>query len=242
MNVLEHLAQRPVYQLELFGVDLSITNGVISIWCSCLLVFLLFFIVSRRLKPIPGRGQNLVEVVILFIRNEVAGQITHGRDKWLPFLVTLFAFILTNNLLGLIPGFSCATGNINTTAALALIIFLVVHLTGFRAHGFNNYLRNFIPTGIPWPIAVFMAPIEFVGQLARPFSLAVRLFANMFAGHAVMLMLISLIFIFRSYLIIPLPVIGDTAVLAFEIFICFIQAFIFTYLSALYIAIALEGE
>jgi F-type H+-transporting ATPase subunit a len=172
----------------------------------------------------------------------VGGQIGSEKEKWLPFIIAVFSFILANNLLGLIPGFSSATGNINTTAALALTVFAVVQVTGFVKHGLFGYLKSLLPQGVPLPLAIFMIPIELASQLAKPFSLAIRLFANMFAGHAIMLMLISLIFIFKSYLILPLPVLGNTAVLAFEIFVAFIQAFIFTYLSALYIATALEGH
>ena len=242
MSVLEHLEQKPIYPLEVGGVDLTITNGVITLWTAALLVFVLFLALSRQLKPVPGKLQNLVEVVVLFLRDEVASQIVHGREKWLPFIVAVFFFVLANNLLGLIPGMSSSTGNINVTAALALIVFFVVQAAGVAKHGVIGYLVSLVPSGLPLPIAIFMFPVELVSQLAKPFSLAVRLFANMFAGHAVMLMLISLIFLFRSYLIVPLPVLGNTMVLTFEIFVCFIQAFIFTYLTTLYIATAVEGH
>ena len=102
------------------------------------------------------------------------------------------------------------------------------------------YLRKFVPEGVPFFITIFMIPVEIISQLARPFSLAVRLFANMYAGHAVMLLLISMIFIFQSYIVLPFPVMGDLAFLAFELFIAAVQAFVFTYLSAFYIATALE--
>ncbi|MFA5112818.1 MAG: F0F1 ATP synthase subunit A [Candidatus Margulisiibacteriota bacterium] len=242
MSVLEHLEQQPVCPLEIAGVDLTITNGVITLWLSAVLVGAFYFWLSRRLRTVPGRVQNLAEVVILFLRDEVAGQIGHGRDAWLPFIIAVFSFILANNLLGLVPGLSSATGNINVTAALAIAVFLVVQSAGIVKHGPLGYIKSLIPPGLPLPIAVFMLPIEIVSQFAKPFSLAVRLFANMFAGHAVMLMLLSLIFLFKSYLILPLPVLGNTAVLLFEVFVAFIQAYIFTYLTTLYIATAVEGH
>jgi len=242
MNVLEHLNQTVVYPLQVGGIDLSITNGVISMWLAVLLVTLFFLLVSRRLKPVPGKLQNVAEVLVLFLRDEVAGQIEHDREVWLPFLITLFFFILASNLIGLVPGYSSATSNINVTAALALIVFFTVQGAGLVKHGFLGYLKSFLPEGVPLPIAIFMIPIEIVSTLAKPFSLAIRLFANMFAGHAVMLMLLSLIFFFKSYLILPLPVLGNTMILAFELFVAFIQAFIFTYLSSLYIATAVEGH
>jgi F-type H+-transporting ATPase subunit a len=242
MNVLEHLEQQTIYPLHVGGVDLTITNGVITIWTATILVFASFMYISRNLRLIPGRVQNLAETVILFLRDEVAGQIDHDREAWLPFLIALFTFILANNLLGLVPTFSAATGNVNVTAALAIIVFLTVQVTGVVQHGLFGYLKGLVPAGVPGPIAIFMIPIEIISQLAKPFSLAIRLFANMFAGHAVMLVLLSLIFLFKSYVILPLPVIGNTLVLAFEIFVALIQAFIFTYLTALYIATAQAGH
>jgi F-type H+-transporting ATPase subunit a len=241
MEALEHLYQHSVIPLNFFGIDLTITNGVITLWLAVISAFLFFFLSTRRLNQRPTGWQNLVEVFILFVRDEVAGQIKHDRDKWLPFLLSIFSFILFCNLLGLVPDMSGVTGNINTTAALAIVVFVVVQIAGMVKQGVGGYLKSIVPGGLPLPITLFMIPIEIVGQLAKPFSLALRLFANMFAGHAVMLMIFALIFVFKSYFILPLPVIGNVAVLAFEIFVAFIQAFIFTYLSAMYIATATEG-
>ena len=242
MGILEHLSQKVIVPLHWGGIDLSISNGVITLWLAVAIVFSFFFLVSRRLQLIPGKAQGVAEVLVQFLKNDVADQITHGREKWLPFIVAIFSFILVNNLLGLIPGVPSATSNINTTAALAIIVFLVVQIAGLAEHGLVGYLKSFVPEGIPVLIIPFIVPIEIVSTLARPFSLAVRLFANMFAGHAVMLVLISLIFMFKSYFVIPLPVLGDVIMLMFEIFVAFIQAFIFTFLTTLYIATALEGH
>jgi F-type H+-transporting ATPase subunit a len=242
MNILEHLEQKTLLPLHFFGIDLTVTNGVITVWLATLLVFLFFYLTSRRLKTIPGKAQNLAEILVLFLRDEVGGQIERDREKWLPFLVAIFSFILANNLLALIPGIASSTGNINTTAALALIVFVVVQATGITKHGVFGHLKSLAPEGVPFLLLPLMVPIELIGQLARPFSLAIRLFANMFAGHAVLLTIISLLFIFKNYFILPLPLAGEVIILAFEIFISLIQAFIFTYLTGLYIAIAQEGH
>lgn len=242
MDVFEQLAQRKVIPLEILGIDISITNGVISLWLAAFFTFVFFFAASRQISLVPHKLQNAAEALVLFIRDEAALQIGRDSGKWLPFLVVLFTFILFNNLLGLAPGLSGATANINTTATLAVIVFVTVQVAGILKHGLFGYIKSFFPEGVPGFILVFLIPIELVSQLARPFSLALRLFANMFAGHAVMLLLLSLIFIFRSYLVLPFPIIGDTVILLFEIFVSFIQAFVFTYLSALYIATALEGH
>lgn len=238
MDVISHLGQQTIWRLNFFGIDLSITNGVISLWSAVIVVFGFFFAASRNMKLIPGSLQNAAEVIVLFIRDEVASVIPENREKWTIFIIAVFTFILVNNLLGIIPGVSGATGNINTTAALAIIIFIVVQCVSMIKHGPLGYLRSFLPSGIPLPIAIFLLPVEIISMLAKPFSLAVRLFANVFTGHAVMFMLISLIFIFKSYFVVPFPVIGNAVMMAFEIFIAFIQAFIFTYLSTFYIASA----
>ncbi len=242
MNVLNHLTKKTLFPLQFYGINLTITNGVITLWLAVIAVFLFFYLAGRRLKTVPGKLQNLAEVLVIFLRDEVAGQIEQDRDKWLPFLIAIFSFILANNLLALIPGIASSTGNINTTAALAIIVFLVVQATGISRRGLAGYIRSLVPGEIPIFLLPLLFPIELISQLARPFSLAIRLFANMFAGHAVMLSIISLLFIFKNYFVLPLPVIGNAFVLGFEIFISLIQAFIFTYLTGLYIAIAQEGH
>ncbi len=242
MNILEHLKQTKIFELYIFGIDASITNGVIVMLLAVSLVFIFFFAVGRRVKLIPTPLQSIAEYLIEFIREEMLKPLGESGEIFLPFIVSVFSFILVSNLLGIIPGFLPTTSNINVTATLAAIIFLTTHVVGVLKHGPVGYVKSFIPSGIPVPVAVFLLPVEIVGQLARPFSLAVRLFANMFAGHATILMLISLIFVFKNYMIVPFPVVGDVAISAFEIFVALIQAFIFTYLSSSYIVGALKPE
>lgn len=240
--MIEHLYQHTLVPLSLFGVDISITNGVITLWAGLLAVLLFFWLANRSLKLIPRTSQNLAEVMVLFLRSEMGDQLGQERDKWLPFIAAIFFFILACNLVGLVPIFSGVTGNINVTGTLAVIVFFVVHLSGIKKHGLIHYAKALVPSGIPIIVQILMIPIELLGQLAKPFSLALRLFANMFAGHALMMIFLSLIFVFKSYLILPLPLAGNLIFLMFEIFVAFIQAFIFTYLTSLYIATALEGH
>lgn len=159
MEILEHLYQHPVFPLHILGLDLTITNGVFTLWLAVLVAFLFFFSASRHLKQVPGRLQNFAEVLILFLRDEVAGQIHHDRDKWLPFLISIFSFILFCNLLGLIPNMSGVTGNINTTASLAIIVFLVVQISGMKKQSVIGYLKSIVPSGLPLPLTLFMVPI-----------------------------------------------------------------------------------
>ena len=242
MNILEHLKQIRVFELNVFGVDASITNGVLTMFLAVSLALSFFFIISRRAKLVPGAMQSIAEYLIEFVRAEMLAPLGDAADIWLPFLVSLFSFIFACNLLGLIPGLVPPTSNINVTATLALIIFVTTHVVGVLKHGPIGYVRQLVPPGLPLAVTLFLFPIEIIGQLARPFSLAVRLFANMFAGHTIILMLITLIFIFRSYFVIPFPIIGNIAISAFEVFVALIQAFIFSYLSALYIVGALQTE
>jgi len=220
----------------------TLVSPIITLWLAASLTFLFYFIAGRKAKLAPTGVQNLAEMIIGFFKDEVASMLGENSSKWLPFIIALFTFILIGNLLGLVPGLGSPTSNINVTAGLAIVIFLLTHLMGIMEHGLEKYLRSFIPEGIPLPIVFFLIPIELVSQLARPFSLAVRLFANMFAGHTVAVTLITLIFFFKSYLIVPFPIIGNLAVSLFEIFAALIQAYIFTFLATLYISSAIEGE
>lgn len=240
MNILEHLKQTKIFGLNILGIDVSITNGALTMFLAGALVFVFFLIVGRRAKLIPSPVQSIAEYLIGFVSEEMLGPLRGRGEIFLPFLVTIFSFIFVCNLMGIIPGLLPPTSNINVTATLAAIVFLTTHAVGIGKHGLFGYLKNIVPAGLPLPVAIFLFPIEIVAQMARPFSLAIRLFANMFAGHTVILVLISLIFVFKNYLVVPFPVIGGVAILSFEIFVAAIQAFIFTYLSSSYIVGALQ--
>ena len=191
-----------------------------------------------------GRRYNMVEAMVLFIRNEVVKpNIGHHYDRYAPFVITLFFFILFNNLLGLIPYGSTATANISVTAALAILSFLVVEIGGMRALGLKGYMGTifFVPKGMNpvagWLMAIALAPIELLGKFTKPFSLAIRLMANMTAGHIVLLALISLIFVFGSFALAAAPVLMATAIFFLEIFVGFLQAFIFAMLTSVFIGL-----
>jgi len=242
MNLFEHLKQVEILPLAFGPLNLSITNGVLVSFLAAGLVFLFFFTVSRKAKLQPTPWQSIAEYMIEFIDKEMLAPLGKEAAGWIPFMVTIFSFILFCNLLGIIPGLLPPTSNINVTATLAIIIFITTQVVGVRKHGITGYIKSIVPAGLPLPVTIFLFPVEIIGQLARPFSLAVRLFANMFAGHAIILMLIGLIIIFKNYYIVPFPLMGNVAILAFEVFVSFIQAFIFTYLSSTYIVGALQGE
>lgn len=240
MNIIEHLLPKVIFPIQIGPVNLSITNQVLVMWLAAALVVLFFYLAGRKPTLIPHKLQNAAEIYIEALWDNIE-PIVHDK-AWLPFFCALFSFIFFINLLGLFPGLTPPSSNINFTASLAIIIFLLAHSVGIKQHGLIKYLKSFAPSGIPWPVLIFIVPVEIVSQIARPFSLSVRLFANMFAGHAVMLTLLSLIFVFKSFYILPGPLIGNILVSAFEIFISLIQAFIFTFLSAYYIGSAIESD
>jgi F-type H+-transporting ATPase subunit a len=240
VDILEEFELHPLIIFKPFGIDLSINKAVIMIWLACIILFVLFMVVTKRLKIIPSPLQSFIELFFQYLRNDVAGILGQEKDRWFPYIATLFFFILTCNLLGLFPGGFTATSNINVTGTLAVFTFIIYHFAGISKFGVFGYLKTIVPSGLPIIIQICLFPIEIVAQLARPFSLAIRLFANMFAGHSVLLVFLSLILFFKSFLIAPFPLLGATFISGFEIFVSLIQAFVFTYLSTMYIAGAIS--
>jgi F-type H+-transporting ATPase subunit a len=274
-TIAHHLSDAPLWKLELAGYDISITKRVVMMFLAALILLVILIPVARRIakdpQRKPSRFSGFIEVLVNFIRNDVAhASLGHHARPYEPFLLTLFFFILISNLLGLIPslgeiyvfagqatGFiqthgghvdslhlswaeklwpgTTATGDIGVTATLAVISFLVILLSGFAYQGVM-FIRNIVPKGIPiflWPI---MWPIEFIGLFTKPFALAIRLLANMTAGHMIILVLLGFIFQFQSYFVAPISVAGAVAIYMLELFVAFLQAYIFTFLTSLFIS------
>lgn len=244
IDLLQHFELHPIVELHIFGIDFSINQAVVWIWICLGVTLILLILAARTLKRYPMGMQNMVEMIVEFsLKGLVLDVIGEEGRRWFPFIATLFLFIMTINLLGLIPGSFTATTNINVTATLALIVFFAVQLVGIKKHGVKDYFKGLLlPTGVPVWLLPIMLPIELIGMLARPFSLAVRLFANMLAGHMVILGLLTIIILFKSYVIAPLPVAGVVVISVFEIFVSFIQAYIFAVLTASYIAEAVHAS
>ena len=174
--------------LELFGIDLSITRHVVIMWVASILLIVLMLRAFRKPRTVPSGLANFFEAIVLFLRDEVVLPIM-GEDgkKYLPFLLTLFFFILFCNLLGLVPYSATATGNINVTAGLALCSFLVMIGAGIANNGLFGYFKSLIPSGVPPVLFIILIPVELIGLLVKPFALCVRLFANMTGGHVAIL-------------------------------------------------------
>jgi len=252
MNLMEHLQPHVVIPLKIWNIDISITNAVISMWVACVLVFLTLTLAGRIGRLIPRGLQNLMESLVNFVKQSLIHEILGEEGmSWFPFIATLFFFILFCNLLGLIPKMFTATSNINVTASLAAVVFICTQGAGIAKHGLMGYGKTFIPKGMPRGIMGkiligFMIIVEMISQLARPFSLAVRLFANMTAGHMVILVFISMIFMFQGVIakifVTPMSVVMAVVMMAFEIFVSLLQAFIFAILASIYISLAVHPE
>jgi F-type H+-transporting ATPase subunit a len=234
-------------------LDLSPTKHVVMLLVAAFLCILTLMTAARSQARSAATGKppkgfaNAIEAMVLYIRNEVIlPNVGHHGEAFVPFLLTLFFFILFANLLGLIPYGATATSNISVTATLAIVSFLVIEIAGIRALGFG-YIKTIVywphdmPLAIKAPITLIMTPVELIGKITKPLALAIRLFANMIAGHVVVLALISIVFTFGSWLIMPAPVLATTGIMMLELFVAFLQAFVFCLLVSVFIGQIREG-
>lgn len=232
-------------QLHLFGYDISITRHVVFMWLAAIILILVLSAAARAYKKslIPRGVTNLMEVLILFVRDEIARPtIGKGFEKFVPYLLTAFFFILTCNFLGLLPYGSTATSNISVTATLAIISFVVIQAGGMMKNGMFGYFKGLLPHGLPLWLIPIMFVVELLGLFTKPFALAIRLFANMTAGHIVILALLGLIFILQTYFVAPVSVAFALFIYLLEILVALIQAYIFTMLSSLFIGMAVHQD
>jgi F-type H+-transporting ATPase subunit a len=223
--------------------DFSITQNVASMWMTGIILLILFLGMAGKYKTRAGKGpkgiQSFLEPLVLFIRDDVAiPNIGVKYAKYMPLLLTIFFFILINNIFGMIPffpgGFNL-TGNIAVTLTLATITLLVVN---FSANKY--YWKHIFAPDIPLWLYPIMVPVELIGVISRPFALMIRLFANITAGHIIVLSLVSLIFIFNTLWISPVSVAFTVFIDTIEVLVAFLQAYIFTMLSSLFIGMAIQ--
>ena len=227
-------------------LDFSITRNVFMMWVSVILLFLIFITSARKYKNskdnVPTGISGFVEPLVFFVRDEIAKPMIgeHKYEKYMPYLLTVFFFIWINNIFGLIPIFNGAnvSGNIAFTLTLALCTFLITTFSGNK----NYWKHIFWMPGVPVPMKIFLMPIELIGIFTKPVSLMIRLFANITAGHIIILALMSLIFIFETVWVSPVSVAFSLFIGVIEIVVTAIQAYIFTVLSALYFGMATEEE
>ncbi len=254
-EILNEFKPHELVHLKLGSLDLSITDYVVWLLVACALVFILLYLAARRAQLVPRGFYNAVEAVVEFIYQEMILNIMGPEGKpFLPFIGTIFFFIFFVNLLGLIPipgikvgehlvfpGMKTSTALTGTTFAWGVLVFLVYNLVGIKKQGLIKYLKNLVPSGVPFYLIPFLFLLELISHVFRPVSLAVRLFANMLAGHTVLA-----VFTFMAatsiFWVKLLPFAGVVIMMAFEIFVAFIQAYIFSILTAIYISGAVHPE
>lgn len=253
---LDHVIAKPLFTVDLFGAELVISNHFFMIIAATVLLLL---VLPRSVKGTglvrTGWG-NVIESVCVFIRDEIAKPFLGAdTDKHIGFIWTVFFFVLTMNLLGMVPISDAirlitgkpshiggaATANIYVTGSIAMIAFFAIHVYGIRQQGVASYIKNFAPP-VPWPILPFIFTLEVIAALVKPFALAVRLFANIFAGHVVIASIIGLAILFKSVPGIIGSITAAVLISCLELFVAFLQAYIFTFLTTIFIGFAVHPE
>lgn len=230
---LDQFKVREIVDIELLGYDISITNSSLFMMLAGFFIFLYFTLAFKGKKLIPTRLQISGELIYGMISNMLEQNAGSGGRKFVPLIFTLFMFILTCNLLGMVPYGFTVTSHISITFAMAMMIFLLVTLLGFYLHGLH-FFSLFLPAGTPWWLAPLMVVIELFAYLARPVSLSLRLAANMIAGHILLKVMAGFVVSMAIYLkFLPIPFI--VILIGFKIFVAVLQAYIFTILSCVYL-------
>ncbi|HML90934.1 F0F1 ATP synthase subunit A [Methyloceanibacter sp.] len=224
--------------LEIFGFDASFTNSALFMVIAAAVITLAALFAMRNGSLVPGRMQSVAELSYQFVANMVRDNVGTEGMKYFPFIFTLFLFVLTLNMLGMVPYSFTVTSHIAVTFALAAFIFIGVTVIGFWKHGIG-FLKFFVPSGVPFIMLPLLVVIEVISYLTRPVSLSVRLFANMMAGH-------TMLKVFGSF-VVALGLLGGWAALAFmvaftglELLVAFLQAYVFAILTCIYLNDALH--
>jgi F-type H+-transporting ATPase subunit a len=250
--------------LHLGPLDLSVNKAVVYVWLGGLATILLAIWLMRfGLSLRPNRRQTTGEAIYDLVQGQIAESSIPAKALhiWFPYVASLFLFIWVLNIIGFIPlpisndrfdafgvelptlGIYAATANLSVTLALALITFFATHVEGIRYNGPSRYFKSWIPEGAPKPLLGLIVPLEVISQFMRLISLSVRLFANMLAGHMLILVMLGLIFIFSAWWLVPFSVGFGLVIYLFEVgIVVTIQAFVFALLSGIYIGGAIEPE
>lgn len=242
MDLLHQFEIHTFLPLMFLGFDISFTNASLFMMIAVGTFCLLSYFATSASSLIPSKGQSIVEITYQFLLNTLESFAGKGSSIYFPYIFSLFAFILSCNLLGLIPGFFTVTSQLIVTATLALTVFIFVTIVGIKKHGIR-FLRLFLPEGIPWYIAILLVPVEIISYFSRPLSLAIRLFANMVAGHILLKVFASFSALCVGTFLLPasvIPIMMNTAFSFFELVVAFLQAYVFTILSCIYLKDALH--
>ena len=255
-NPLEPSQSIPIFTIPFGQWSLIVSNHMFMVGMTAIVLLVAIPLAAKPRVMIPKGLQNLVEMVCVFLREEVARPVLRDQtDRYIGFLWTVFFFVLSLNLFAMVPSEKIitlltgkkshfggpATANIFVTGALATVTFFTVHICGIREQGFRHYIVNLAPRA-PWWIMPLLYVMEIITAFVRPLTLAVRLFANIIAGHILVATFLGLILIFQNYGVAAASISAVVAVSFLELLVAFIQAFIFTLLSALYISFSVFSE
>lgn len=229
---LEQFEIKPLAELSVAGIDISFTNSALWMVIAAVLVTGFMTLSMRRGALVPGRWQGSAEVMYEFVANMLKDNVGSAGRKYFPFVFTLFMFVLFGNLLGMIPHSFTFTSHIAVTFAMALVIFIGVTVIGFMRHG-THYLRMFFPEGAPIATAIILIPIEIISYFSRPFSLAIRLFANMTVGHIMLKVIGGFVGLIGILGVLPFALLTGITVLEFGI--AALQAYVYTILTCIYL-------
>jgi F-type H+-transporting ATPase subunit a len=255
LNPLEPLTETPLVSFPIGPWQFTLTNYSAMVLTAMVLLLIAIPLATHSARRVPRGFQNLIESICVFLREDMARPLLGSHtDHYMGFLWTLFFFILTLNLMALVPSDRIlypilgknsfggpATANIYVTGALAVVAFLMSQVAGVRQHGFFRYLVHLAPPAPGW-LMPLVYPLEVIVMFVRPFTLAIRLFANIVAGHMVIATILGLIFVFRNIAVAAVSVSVVVALSFLELLIAFIQAYIFTFLTALYISFSVSSE
>ncbi|MDW7682116.1 MAG: F0F1 ATP synthase subunit A [bacterium] len=241
--IMHHVKDDVIYALHIGSFDISITKHVLMLWIAAAILIVVIPVVLRSKSIVPRGSANLIEAIVVFLKESVIDpNLGDESSRYAPYLLTAFFFIISCNLLGLVPMGATATSNISVTATLAVSTLFIVQLSNIRKNGLKGYVKSFIPPGLPKLMVPLIFLIEVLGMMTKHFALAIRLFANMLAGHLVIFTILGIIFLFKNIFISPFPILGIVFVSLLEILISLIQAYIFTLLSAVFIGMNLKSH
>lgn len=252
-NMIAHVNETTLKHVKVdFGFisgDMRITKWVMMMWLGFISCILVFIPLARRIKKdtmgSESKWVNMWEAIIVFVHDEIVEPNFEGKytAKAMPYFLTLFFFILFCNLLGLFPGMSTATGNLAVTGGLALLTLFLIIAVGVIKQGPLWFYKGLVPHGVPFVLGVILLfPIELMGLLIRPFALTIRLFANMTAGHVVIIIFLYLVMMFEAYFVGVGSVLGSLMIYLLELLVAGIQAYIFTTLSAMFIGSSMHAH
>jgi F-type H+-transporting ATPase subunit a len=237
LKPLEQFTIERIIPIHIGGLDFSYTNAALMMTIAIVLVAALTIVATRKAALVPGRWQSVAEMLYEFVADMVDTNVGHGERQFFPFIFTLFTFILFANLLGMIPYSYTTTAQILVTFALAAVVFIIVTTIGFVRHGVH-FVSLFVPHGVPKVLLLILVPIELLSYFIRPFTLSIRLFANMLAGH-------TMLAIFGGFaasigVLAFLPTGIDVLLVALEFLVAVLQAYVFAILTCLYLGEAIQ--